>query len=322
VAKTLRLLISVGLLVWLAARTDWHQVARTFRELRIEWWLGALGLFVLTQVLSAYRWQIVARPLGFQQSLKQFTGFYFIGMFFNLFLPTSVGGDVVRAWYLDGGSRRRLAAFLSAFVDRCSGLFLLLALACLAMALCPMALPSWIAWSVWTSGACALTGLFLLPSLARLTGRFARVRRLSDNARLYLRHPGLILACCGLSLIIQAANVVVVWMIGIALHAPIPAYYYGICVPMVTLLTLIPISLNGMGVREGGLVLFLAPLGIGESTALGLAFLWFSVFTAASLLGGGVYLLGRFPSPQVRAEHESVGGDSDQGRTGQLKTAA
>jgi uncharacterized membrane protein YbhN (UPF0104 family) len=190
------------------------------------------------------------------------------------------------------------------------------------MACCPIDLPPWIPWSVWGTAACALVGLLLLPPVARWSGRFARVRRLTHDARLYLAHPRLLLASAALSFIIQATNVVVVWMVGRALHYPVPVSYYWILVPMVTLLTMLPVSLNGMGIREGGMALFLKPLGFSAGAALSLAFLWFLVFTAASLLGGGVYLFGRFPRPQVRANHEPVRGDSDQGRARQPRAAA
>ena len=320
--KTLRLVISAALLAWLASRTDWAEVSRVFRGLQPAWWLAGVGLLVVCQAASALRWQLLAGPLGFGQSFKQFAGYYYIGMYFNLFLPTSVGGDVVRAWYLDGGSGRRLAAFLSAFVDRLSGLLALLAMACVAMALCPIPVRPWIPYSVWGTAACALVGLLALPVLARCTGRFARARRLTESARLYLSHPRLLVASIGLSLFIQVGNVGLVWMVGRAMGAPVPGAYYWILVPMVTLLTMIPISLNGMGIREGGMVLFLNPLGIDHSTALSLAFLWFAATTAVSLVGGGVYLCGRFPRPPVRQDHEPVCGDSDQGRARQLRAAA
>jgi uncharacterized membrane protein YbhN (UPF0104 family) len=121
-----------------------------------------------------------------------------------------------------------------------------------------------------------------------------------------------------------------VWLVGRALGAGVPDAYYWIVVPMVSLLTLLPVSINGMGVREGGMLLFLRPLGVTDATALSLAFLWFASFSVVGLLGGLVYLFGRFPRPADRGElpdeeitHAgSVGGHSDQGRTGQLKPAA
>src|SRR5437870_3860502 len=114
-SKLLRFSVSAALLAILAVRTDWVHVRNVFAQMRIELWLGALGLYVFTQFVSARRWQLFARPLGIRVSLGRLIRYYFIGMFFNLMLPTSVGGDVVRGWYLDGGKGRRRAAFLSVF---------------------------------------------------------------------------------------------------------------------------------------------------------------------------------------------------------------
>jgi uncharacterized protein (TIRG00374 family) len=319
------------LLTWLAWRTDWAQVGRAFAQLRFGWWLAAVGVYLLTQLVSSVRWQLLARPLGLDRPLHQFIAFYFIGMYFNLLLPTSVGGDVVRAWYLDGGSGRKLAAFLSVFVDRFSGLLVLLALACVAVALCPIALPAWIHVSVWGTIAAAVAGLVgfsIFDFRSSIAGKVPGVNRLSHKIEsvragsTHLLRPGLVLSTTVLSLVVQASNVVLVWLVGRAIDAPVPASYYWILVPMVTLLTLLPISLNGMGVREWGTVLFLAPLGVGQGIALSLAFLWFSVFTAASLFGGVVYLFGSFPRPEVGPDHETVCSDTDQGRAGQSRAAA
>ena len=321
-SKNLRLLVSVALLGWLAWRSDWEQIASTFGALRLELWLAAVGLYGLTQLISACRWQMLAQPLGFERSLHQYTAFYFIGMYFNLFLPTSVGGDVVRAWYLDGSSGRRLCAFLSVLVDRLSGLLVLLGLACVAIIFCPVPLDTWIVASVLGTAGCAVLGLISLPMAARWTQPFGRLRRLVEGVRLYQSKPTLLALTTGLSLVVQAANVVLVWLVGRAIDAPVPASYYWIAVPMVTLLTMLPISLNGMGIREGGMILFLTPVGISHATSISLAFLWFSVFTATSLIGAGIYLFGNFSRPEERPSYGSIGGNSDQGRAGEPAAAA
>ncbi len=315
------MLVSAGLVGWLAWRMDWALVGRAFAGLRVELWLAALGVYLLTQLVSALRWRLLARPLGFDRPLSQLVGYYFIGMYFNLLLPTSVGGDVVRAWYLIDGPGKRLRAFLSVFIDRFSGLLVLLGLACVATLFAPSALPAWVPLSVWATAGCAAVGFLTVPLLDRITGRFGRIRRSVDGAREYLGRPRLLLGTTLLSLVVQAANVIVVWLVGCAIGARVPFGYYWILVPMVSLLTLAPVSLNGMGVREGGTALFLAPLGVDASTAVTLAFLWFTVFAAASLGGGAVYLLGHFPRVEERP-HEPVGGDSDQGRAGQSQAAA
>jgi uncharacterized membrane protein YbhN (UPF0104 family) len=295
--KKLRILVSVALLCWLAWRTDWPQIRQAAPDFRIGPWLAALGLYVVLQMISGLRWQLLARPLGFPGSVWQFTRLYFIGMFFNLFLPTSVGGDVIRAWYL--GGRSDVSAFLSVLMDRLSGLAVLLALACVAVVFCPVALPGWIAASVWCTAGAGLAGVILSPALLQGARRFGKMQKLAERSLVYLQRPLLLMETTVLSLFIQAGNIVLVWLVGQAIRAPVPAYYYWIMVPMVTLLTLAPISLNGMGIREGATILFLTPLGISHATALSLAILWFAVFTAASLLGGVLYLINGMPKPEI-----------------------
>jgi uncharacterized membrane protein YbhN (UPF0104 family) len=321
VSKLIRIGVSAALLTWVASRMDWPQVGEAFARLRLELWLAAVALLVATQVVSAWRWRIMARSLGFDRPLPHLVGYYFIGMYFSLLLPTSVGGDVVRAWYLDGGSGRRLGAFATVFLDRLSGLIVLLAMACLSVALYPAsALPSWIPWSVWGTCAAIVTGVAALPFLARWMKNGELRAQQVKTVLATLRRPGVLASTTALSAIVQVANVGLVWLVGQALQVPVPASFYWILVPMVSLLTLLPISVNGMGVREGATAILLAPLGIGENAGVTLAFLWFTVFAATSLLGGIVYLFGRFPKPE--SDHEAIDRDPDQGRARQSRAAA
>ncbi len=321
-AKTLlRIGVSGLLLSLLAWRMDWRQVGDVFARLRLELWLSAVAVFVFTQFISAARWKILAKPLGLERPFRHFLGLYFIGMYFNLVLPTSVGGDVVRALYLNRHTGRRMTAFLSVFIDRLSGLVVLVALAAAATVLSPVPLPWWINVSVAAAAAGATVGLILLPYLARHRLLGAKYATLADELRVSLRMLLRPLPLF-LSLIVQGANVILVWLIGLGIGLSVPISYYGILVPMVSLLTLLPVSINGMGVREGATLLFLKHLGVATSAAVSLSFLWFSVTAVVSLCGGGVYLFGRFPRPEESAEHGPVRYHSDQGRTGQSRAAA
>ena len=336
-SKRLRLAGSVALLAFLAWRTDWGQMAAAFAGVRAGWWLAALAFYAVTQVVSSLRWRLLAQPLGFRQPLGRFIAYYYVGMFFNLVLPTSVGGDVVRAWYLDGRSDRKVAAFLSVFADRASGLLMLIAIACLAAACSPLDLPPRVLAIVYGAAASAAIGLVVMVVLARYsvpstqysvfrTGWRAKLAKLLAAAR-DLRgalwpSPRVFLVTTLLSVFVQAANVIVLWLVGLALGLDVPASYYWILVPVVTLMTLFPVSVNGMGVREWGTVLMLAPLGVGKEAATALALLWFLTFSAVSLAGAGFYLFGRFPRFEVRPDDEPVGGDPDQGRERQPAAAA
>jgi uncharacterized membrane protein YbhN (UPF0104 family) len=324
----LRLGVSVALLGWIAWKTDWGELGKAFAHLRVELWLAAAGLFGLCQVVSAVRWQRMAGALGFHRPLTQFISMYFIGTFFNLALPTSVGGDVVRIAYLNDGSGRRLAALMAVLLDRLSGLMVLLGMACLAAALSPVPLERWIPWSIWGMTAAAAVAVLMLPLLARWVklGE-VRVEQIKTGLAV-LRQPRLMLETTFWSGLVQAGNVILVWLIGLALGADIPGSFYWIMVPMVSLLTMLPISMNGMGVREQSTVVLLAPLGVAPEVALTLALLSFAASAANSLAGGMVYLYGRFPKPgtALPSPKELADGSldhhSDQGRTRQPRQAA
>src|SRR5262249_35673261 len=159
--------------------------------------------------------------LGFDGSWWRYTSYYFIGMYFNIILPTSVGGDVVRVWYLDSRSGRRWNAFLSVLLDRLIGLSALLALACLAVIVSPIALPEWLTASVWCTAAAGVFGLLTLQVLTRWTGRFAWVRRLVEGTRLFSGYPLLLCGTAGLSVLVQVLNIVLVWLVGLAIDAPV-----------------------------------------------------------------------------------------------------
>lgn len=331
-SRLIRLAVSGVLLGLVAWRTDWAKFAQAFASLKMQWWCAAVALYVAGQFVSTLRWQQMGRALGFQSPFRQMLGFYFIGMYFNLLLPTSVGGDVVRAWYLNGRSGRRLNAFLCVFLDRFSGLLVLLALACLAVLLSPVTLAPWIVWSVYGMAASCLAGLALLPTLARWA-RLGDVRVLKIRAAVaILKRPGLFARTTLLSVVVQSLGVVMVWMVGRSLGANVPVSFYWILVPMVSLLTMLPVSVNGMGVRELSMAILLAPMGAGQDVAVPLALLWFAVTALVSLTGGLVYLFGRFPRPRAAADlaeefdndgaHGTFGHHPDQGRAGQSRAAA
>jgi glycosyltransferase 2 family protein len=343
VKKYARLLGSLTLLAVLAWRLDWGRMAAAFARLDLGLWLAALLVYLLTQVVSAVRWQALARLVGFGGGWGRYLACYYIGMLFNLVLPTSVGGDVVRAWYLAGqqgaapAEGRRTAALLSVLADRVNGVLVLVALSVVAAVCCPVPLAPWALTAVAAVGAGSLVGLAclpLLPRLQRLLPGNAHLRRLADGTRLYLRHGRVMAWVTALSLVVQVANVVVVWLAGEALGLPVPPLFYGVLVPLVTLLTLLPVSVNGMGLREVGTVALLAPLGVDAASAVTLSLLVFAVMSAASLSGLGFYLFGHFPRFQAPsaaagearweapAHDPPVGGHPHQGRARQPTAAA
>jgi uncharacterized membrane protein YbhN (UPF0104 family) len=326
-----------GVLAW---RLDWSKVAAAFATLDARLWWAALGVYFVAQIASSLRWQLLAGALGLGGSLVRYTAYYFIGMFFNLVLPTSVGGDVVRAWYLSrqGGSGTvtgpRTAAFLSVLVDRANGLAVLIVVACVALACYAQPLPRWVTLTVAAMGLATLAAVVAVPFLPRLEKHLPKkLQQVATGTGHYLRRPGLLVGVSLLSLIVQLANIVLAWFIGVGLGLEVPLAYCCVLISVVSVLTLLPISVNGMGLREAGTVVLLAPLGVGAAEAVTLSLLIFAVQATASLCGSLVYLFGRFPRfeaaaslaaepVEVPADVHAVRGDPYQGRARQPPAAA
>jgi hypothetical protein len=315
----LRLLVSVGVLGWLLWHTEWSPLVETFARVRWPLCLLALATYCGAQVVSSYRWQLLARSLDFHDKLPRFIGLYFVGMFFNLFLPTSMGGDVVRAWCLAGRGGERWLAALSVFFERFCGLLALLLIACVAALYARSSIPPWAPWVIWGATAVAIVALAELPLLVRWSDKF---RSLAEGWSHYRHHRLNWILALVLSVPVQIAGIVQVWLLSQALGLALPLLTLAVVVPLVTLFTLVPISVNGFGIREASLVMLLGPAGVVPSEALALGLLWFCTNAAASLIGGAIYLLGGFARTKVGDTHGPVGGHSDQGRAGQPAAAA
>ncbi len=341
--KPWRLTGTLALALLLAWRLDWGRVCSAFAALDLRLWLTALGVYLVAQAASSLRWLMLARVLGIAGGFGRFTAYYFIGMFFNLVLPTSVGGDVVRAWYVARqagpapAAGRRTAAALSVFIDRANGLAVLIALSCAAVAVYRGHMEPWVSLVVAGMGTALVAGLAVLPLLLRLRGRLAvrpRLAQVLQGASLCLGHRWLMVGVTLLSLLVQLASVLQTWLVARGLGLPLSLSYSCILTSVVSVLTLLPISVNGMGLRETGTAVLLAPLGIDTANAVTLGLLTFAVQVAASLGGGFCYVLGRFPrfnadadrtgaaAVEVRPDAPALGGDPDQGRARQSRTAA
>jgi uncharacterized membrane protein YbhN (UPF0104 family) len=328
----LRVAVTMALVTWVALHTKWGEVQDAFVKLDVRYWLAGVAILVVTQVVSAVRWQVIARQLGLERPLTQLTGFYFIGMYFNLMLPTSVGGDVVRAWYLNGGSGKKLRSVAAVLLDRINGVIVLVALACVASFFGGSEVPTWASWSAYACLASGMGGIAVLAILTRLRLVPKSRQEQVDAMWSIVRAPGPLAISTLCSLFVQVANVAIVWLVALGLGLDISFAYCCVFVPLISLVTMLPVSINGIGLREKQMELFLAPVGVSASMAVGLSILWFAVSLAVSLLGGLVYLFGSFPRPksaETLAEGNDddsvdgpVDGDPDQGREGQPRRAA
>ena len=289
----LKLLVSVGLLLYLTRRVDFGEIARFLRRADPLLLLAAWSLYLLGQCLSAVKWWRLAAAVGFAASLPRTVAYYFIGMFFNAFGFGTVGGDVVRALYLAGGAGRRALALNTVVADRVSGLLVLLAIALVALlTFREYELPTAVYWGVIALSSGLLASWRMLPwVLPRLLPAENRLRRLVDRDLVpYWNDRRLLLEVGVLSTLFHLSQIGALAILTRALGLAVPWSYCFIFGPLVNIMAAIPVSLNGLGVREGGYVYFLSHIGVSEESAVAFALTWFAVVMLGGAVGGLVYL--------------------------------
>ena len=291
--RLVRICISAGLLLWLFSRFDLEGLKTSLGQLPLLVWIAAFLMMFAAQVLSSIRWWILSNACAFPGNWRTYLGFYFVGMFFNLFLPTGIGGDLFKIHFLSREGGKRIVAASTVVADRLLGLAAMLLMGAVAVYLRPDLLPEPFPLMMLLGGGCILTAVLTLPLLKRLLTRlwpgFTPYFELVSAIR---ERPGRLIPLSALSFSLQGLGIGAVALLGTGMGINLPTALYFVMVPLVALSTLIPISFNGIGVREGAFVYLLGLKGIGAGTALGLGLLFFSVQVSISLIGGICYATG------------------------------
>ena len=289
----IRITISGGIILWLFSRYNLREVLTSFEALPLHMPAAACLMYLAAQMLSSLRWQVLCTLFSFRDKWRTFLGFYFVGMFFNLFLPTGLGGVFFKIHFLSRKNGRRLSATFTVLGDRLFGLIAMLLIGAASVKIRPDLLPSPLSDILFAGGLAVLGGLFFLPLIARMEIPFwpALSPYLKDLLAIW-RRPKEMFIILGLSFILQALGMGAVAVLGSGLGIKVPVTFYFAAVPVVAIAILIPISLNGIGIREGAFVYLLGLKGIPAAPALCLGLLYFAVQAAVSLIGGAAYAAG------------------------------
>jgi len=289
----IRIGISAGLLIWLFSRFDLKGVLTYFENLQISIWVVACLMSLVAQVLSSMRWWILSNTFSFPGRWSTYLGFYFVGMFFNLFLPTGIGGDLFKIHFLSREKGRRFLAAFTVVGDRLFGLITMLFMGAAAVKIWPDLLPEPFRDFLYISALIILAALLGLPFFQRvIKGILPGFSRHLEGLLILWQRPQRLFAVLGLSFCLQALGIGAIALLGAGIGIKLPLSFYFASLPLVFIITLIPISFNGIGVREGAFIYFFGLKGVEAEPALGLGLLFFSVQVALSLLGGVAYAAG------------------------------
>lgn len=285
----LKVFFSAALIWLLYQRIDNEQLWQSIQGIGITTLAIALVLQLASTLTAAYRWSLIQKWLGDLPDTRFYLKSYFKGSLFNQLLPTSIGGDAYRIFENGHRINDHKEAFFGVFIDRIAGLLGLLLLNAVALLWLPELLPSNIAQGISIilaiGFAGALFGLLMhklpewkLPlwsSLQKLSARFAQVYNCTRTISIQM----------GLSALTHLFSMLVLVTLGRALGLEFDLLVYLVVIPPVILLTLLPLSFAGWGIREGAMIGIFALIGAPEAPVLALSIIYGLTLIAASLPG-------------------------------------
>jgi glycosyltransferase 2 family protein len=299
----IKLAVTALLFFYIFAKVDFHQFGATLRGARID--ILLLGFLVLWigHYICIFRWRMLMRPLMPVLSLSNLFGIYCIGLFFNLTFPTVVGGDVVKMYYAGKPSRKYAQSFAATFLDRDAGMLAMMIIACVAISSHPVIVPrvpvTLIIWSVFAVFILGNITIFAPRSHRRMTAllrRFhlarvaAKVDAISNAFQIMGKQRILLLLSLLISLVNQLLVIAVTWIMALGLRIQVPVSYFMVFVPVITLISMIPISLNGMGLREYAFMSLFGAIGVAPVSCIALGLLSSLFIILSSAPGGIIYI--------------------------------
>jgi len=297
----LNVVLSLLLIALIIHFTGIDKIAITIAAMSISLFLVAVIIENVGVLVSAKKWHMLLAMKGVQIPFITAWKYYYIGTFFNAFFPTTVGGDVIKAYGLSQHLSKKEEAFSSAIMDRITGLAAVLIIGSVALI---------IGWQVIPQVALVLALIILLLPLAliilifttdavgwllrwSLFTKFGRLTAFAEQIYLSLREyrlsGRLLLPVVVLSLVYHGILVVNNYVLSQALGLDIPIYYFFIFIPIAEILVFLPVTIQGFGVREGTYVTLFSSIGVGAAQAFSLGFSNQLVKLIGNIIGGVVY---------------------------------
>ncbi len=286
----LRVIVSAALLAFLVSKIHLGTLLPEHPHLStLFFFVAGIAMAGLGIVLSAWRWQRALVVFDAHVPLPTLVSHYFAGQFFGNVLPSTIGGDVLRVRWGAKTTGSGHVSFGSVVLERLTGFVALPLLALLGFALRPSLLDEDHAWIAVVISAVTLVMLVVILYAAahpRLAGRF----RDHEN---WMRSAGVL----GAAILYQASTVAVVYCAVRTLGVELPTAAVLAFAPAVAMAQVLPLSLSGLGVREGMLVILLHPLGVSSGRAVAIGLLWYAMMLIVSLFGAPAFAVGHRHRP-------------------------
>ena len=302
--------VSLSLLAILYSRIDFKALGKQLASIHVGWLVLAFALMTLNTFVSSLKWRILLRSDHIEQPLGSLFSSHLIGSFFNLFLPSTIGGDAYRIADIGQRTDNPVRTAASILVDRITGFLALAIFGLVAPFVVRDHIPNWdhrllvfpaIALVVLCGMAFALCqGKILRRICSWLPGKFgATCLRILDSilasVQAYVGKSSVILKVMGLSFVFQLCVILAVWAIVGSLGLGISLWPFFFFVPLITLIEMIPISVFGIGLRDTGYLWFMKaiarPNPAADAAAISIVYVAMTVLYVS--LGGLLFIFRR-----------------------------
>ncbi len=311
-----KVILTVALIAFLLKRVDMGEVLSLIKQVKVEYLFLSGILYIFFMLVAAYRWQCLLNIQKIKIGLGKVIRLTFMGYFFNNFLPTTVGGDVVKGYLVSRDTKKVAESYVSILMDRVTGLGGLVLLAVLVILFIPtVSINRNIIYLVWGCFVCFVVLLIISTVGGKFFGkklgwlkRLARKLKIEDKItkvyNIFYTHKeykGVLVKTIFLSLIIQVTFIFINYLLvrGLPLNRDIPIGYFFIYTPTIALISSLPVTINGIGVRENLYVEFFGGI-LGKDAAGSLSILLLLFLWAAGLIGGVYYLFSNFRSTPIK----------------------
>jgi uncharacterized protein (TIRG00374 family) len=299
-----KIAVSIGLLVYLFANTDLAALEQRVRRGDLLLLAFAVALYLAMLGLATWRWRLLLEAQGYRASLRPLSASYLVATFFNNFLPSNIGGDVIRvrdSSKLTGSTTTSLAVVA---IDRILGFGALYALAAFAYAVggpegralagadtVVLALGPFFAVLAFVFFKPGIARrLMAATRLARIAWARARFETVQAAVHVYRAEVRAIWVAFGASVALQALVVWYFYTVAHALAVPLPLGVCFVMVPLCTLVQAVPVSFNGWGLRESLFIVYFGQLGLPSDNALAMSLVGAGLIVLLSLSGAVVWL--------------------------------
>ena len=299
----LKISASIALLFLILSFTDIKSVLNNLMKLKATTVCLGVTILLLAQIISTYRWQRIIKIEGADLPFRTLFSSYMVGMFVNNFLPSSIGGDVVKIYDVYRTTHNTTLATISVFMERFSGLIVLLLIPWFGIKYF-FDLGLFLIFWGWIGAQVVLiiTGIMLFSTgfsefFIRLLERF-RIKKIASLAKLFFEGLagykkkkifGLLLLI--LSIPVQFSTIFLYKMVANDIGVYLSLSYCMFAIPIIALISLAPISLGGIGVREGITIFLFTQVGIAPESALSISLLETCIIYLGSLSGGLFFFL-------------------------------